>query len=58
MEFEWNDSMTHYWMNQCFWMNLLNEWFKDKYIFNSPFSPPEKEKKDRCAQELISGIEM
>ncbi len=31
---EWfNDSLKihliHYWMNQCFWMNLLNEWFND-----------------------------
>ncbi len=32
-----NDSMTHseilylfhYWMNQCFWTNLLSEWFND-----------------------------
>ncbi len=27
-----NDSMTHllhYWMNQCFWTNLLDEWFND-----------------------------
>ncbi len=31
---EWfNDSLKiyliHYWINQCFWMNLLNEWFND-----------------------------
>ncbi len=31
---EWfNDSLKidsfHYWMNQCFWMNLLNEWNTD-----------------------------
>ncbi len=31
---EWfNDSLKihliHYWMNQCFWMNLLDEWFND-----------------------------
>ncbi len=39
---EWfNDSLKiylfHYWMNRCYWMNLLNECFKDKYIFNSPY---------------------
>ncbi len=44
---EWfNDSLKiylfHYWMNPCFWTNLLNEWLKD--IFNSPFSPPKKKK--------------
>ncbi len=21
--------LLHYWMNQCFWTNLLNEWFND-----------------------------
>lgn len=51
---EWfNDSLKihsfHYRMNQCFWMNLLNEWFKDKYIFKSPFSPAENK---RCTQEF------
>ncbi len=37
--FEWiswmNDSMTHlihYRVNQCFWMNLLSEWFNDSLI--------------------------
>ncbi len=30
-----NDSMTHlfpYWMNQCIWTNLLNEWFNDSLV--------------------------
>ncbi len=57
---EWfNDSLKiylfHYWMDQCFWMNLMNEWFKDKYIFNKPFSPPKK--KMMRTQELIGGTE-
>ncbi len=36
-----NDSMTHsrwtvhYWMNQCFWTNLLNEWFNDSLKIDS-----------------------
>ncbi len=42
MEFlnEWfNDSLKihsfHYWMNQCFWINLLNEWFNDSLKIHS-----------------------
>ncbi len=48
----------HYWMNQCFRINLLNEWFKDKYIFNSPFSPPKKRKEKMRTQELIGVIKI
>ncbi len=25
----------HYWMNQCFWINLLNEWFNDSLKIDS-----------------------
>ncbi len=39
----------HYWMNQCFFMNLLNAWFKDKYIFTAPF----RHLKKMHTQELI-----
>ncbi len=34
----------------------MNERFKDKYIFNSPYSPPKKKKMH--TQELIGGIEI
>ncbi len=57
---EWfNDSLKiylfQYWMNQCFWTDLLNELLKVKYIFNSQFSPT---KKKRCTQEFIGGTEI
>lgn len=40
---EWfDDSLNIYWMNQCFWINLLYESFKDKYIFDSPILAPKK----------------
>ncbi len=35
-------------------MNLLNEWFKDKHIFNI-FSPPKKKMR---TQESIDGIKI
>ncbi len=39
---EWMIQWLTVWI-VCFWMNLLNEWFTDKYIFNSPLSPPSGE---------------
>ncbi len=27
--------LFHYWMIQCFWTNLFNEWFNDTFFFNS-----------------------
>ncbi len=38
-----------------FWMNLLNEWFKDKYILTAPF---RHLKKKMCTHELIGGSEL
>ncbi len=47
------------WLTQDWLVSLLdesvflNEWFKDKNTFKSPFWPPKKKK---CAQELIGEI--
>ncbi len=51
MNLWFNDSgkidLFHYWMNQCFWMNLLNKLFKDKCIFlTAPFRQLKKKFKN------------